>query len=380
MRSLFPPEVRFEGTNPSSFTLLDIFTYDKDVTAGNRSARDILMLHVLSAAYLEGLLPARSWFCVYPSSTPGAVNHQLSDFIEVAKVMTGSSYKDDLLVRATRATDTSRARANGRHGEVTIATQANTVHLNPAHRSALAKGKTVVVFDDFTTDGMSLDWARNLLTTAGATQVIGVTIGKYRKPYTFFTPRAGVAIDPFTPNTTLTPADFTAEQRQVPTGTGPVDHVAETMRRAVNEDTGLPPLGPAPASRTVLTPETRDLLDRLRATSMVRRPIRPGVVESGLKPRNGRQHHVVDFLDQLTKIGLLTWRADYHSSEKMPLWWLSFDGQPCAWWYNTPETEKVIGELCAATGIIWEPVRANFGETERREAVARIEARRAAGE
>ncbi|MER5638218.1 phosphoribosyltransferase [Kitasatospora sp. NPDC002227] len=377
VRSLFPPEVRFDGTNPSSFTLQHVFTYDIDVTAGNRSARDILMLHVLCAAYLEGLLPARAWFCVYPSSTPGAVNHQLADFIKVAKVMTGASYKDDLLVRATQATDTSRARAQNRHGEVTIATQANTVHLNPAHRNTLARGKTVVVFDDFTTEGMSLDWARSLLTEAGATQVIGVTIGKYRKPYTFFSPRPGVEIDPFTPNTSLTPADFTVDQRQVPFGTGPVDLVAETMRRAVAGDTGLPEIDLA-AATTALTPAENELLDGLVAASKVPRPVPTGTVTPMLKRRNGRQQHIMDFLDKLAGLGLLTWRADYHVEQSMPLWWVSLDGKPAVRWYNSREVETLIGELCAVAGIIWEPVLATFGETQRLEAVARIEARRKA--
>lgn len=377
VRSLFDPDESFDGTNPRRFTLKTVFTYDVDVQAGDRNARDILMLHVLCAAYLEGLLPARAWFCVYPSSTPGAVNHQLSDFIEVAKVMTGASYKDDLLVRATQAIDTSRARAARRHGDVTIATQANTVHLNPAYRSALAKGKTVIVFDDFTTEGMSLDWARNLLTKAGATQVIGMTIGKYRKPYTFFTPRPGVTIDPFTPNTGLVPADFTVEPRHFAFGTGPVDLVAETMRRAVAGDTGLPETG-LPATTTQLTPAKNELLDALVAASKVPRRVPPGTVIPMVKRRNGRQQHIMDFLGTLAGRGLLAWRADYHVEESMPLWWVALDGQPAVRWYKSPEVETLIGELCSVAGIIWEPVLAHFGEPARLEAVARIEARRKA--
>ncbi|MEV7581240.1 hypothetical protein [Streptomyces erythrochromogenes] len=242
VRSLFQPDESFPGTSPTSFNLKTVFTYDHKVTIGDGSARDILMLHLLFSAYLDGSLPHRAWFCVYPSSTPGRVNDQLAEFLEPAKVMVGSYYKGDLLVRASKATDTSLARATGRHDTVSIATQANTVHLNPKYRSTV-RGKTVIVFDDFTTEGMSLDWARNLLTKAGARQVIGVTIGKYRKPYTLFTPRPGVTISAFATNA-LTSADFTTEYLSPGFGTGPGDLLRETMSKIITGDTGIPGIGP----------------------------------------------------------------------------------------------------------------------------------------
>ncbi|MFJ9847653.1 hypothetical protein ACIRYZ_46025, partial [Kitasatospora sp. NPDC101155] len=74
--------------------------------------------------------------------------------------------------------------------------------------------------DDFTTAGMSLEWARILLTKAGAAQVIGLTIGKYRKPHTFYIPRPGVVIDPYTTNK-VAPADFQTSDRSPGFGTGP---------------------------------------------------------------------------------------------------------------------------------------------------------------
>lgn len=238
VRSLFQPDETFPGTNPTSFDLKTIFTYDREVTVGDENARDILMVHLLCSVYLDGLLPDHAWFCVYPSSTPGRVNEQLAEFLEIAKVMVGSYYKEDLLVRATRAIDTSRARASGRRDSVSIATQANTVHLNPDYQGKV-RGKTVIVFDDFTTEGMSLDWARNLLTTAGARQVVGVTIGKYRKPYTVFTLRRGLKIDAFAPNS-LTPDDFTIEYLSPGFGTGPVEQFRETMEMLIDGDIGMP--------------------------------------------------------------------------------------------------------------------------------------------
>jgi predicted amidophosphoribosyltransferase len=51
--------------------------------------------------------------------------------------------------------------------------QTNTVRVNPARRNIQSRDdRNVVVFDDFTTTGISLEWARNLLYAAGAGRVV----------------------------------------------------------------------------------------------------------------------------------------------------------------------------------------------------------------
>lgn len=45
----------------------------------------------------------------------------------------------------------------------------------------MIKDRNVIVFDDFTTTGMSLEWARQLLDNAGAKKIILMTVGKYPK-------------------------------------------------------------------------------------------------------------------------------------------------------------------------------------------------------
>lgn len=55
-----------------------------------------------------------------------------------------------------------------------------------------------MIFDDFTTSGKSLDWARNLLYEAGAARVVGLTIGKYGyKPLTEIYEPKGIDIAPY---------------------------------------------------------------------------------------------------------------------------------------------------------------------------------------
>ena len=72
IRSLLPPNVRFPHTAGRTFELQDVFTRGRTITVGAQDARDILMLHLLSSAYLDGTLPHRSLFCVYPSSSPAS--------------------------------------------------------------------------------------------------------------------------------------------------------------------------------------------------------------------------------------------------------------------------------------------------------------------
>ncbi|MGW4956448.1 hypothetical protein ACWEPL_04405 [Nonomuraea sp. NPDC004186] len=377
VRSLLQPAETFPGTSPSSFDLKTVFTYDKEVSVGDRSARDILMLHLLCSAYLDGSLPNRAWFCVYPSSTPGRVNDQLGEFLEVAKVMVGWYYKGDLLVRASQAMDTSLARAAGRHDTVSITTQATTVHLNPEYRSTVV-GKTVIVFDDFTTEGISLDWARNLLAKAGAGQIIGVTVGKYRKPYTLFTPRPGVTINAFAPNA-FTPANFTTAYLSPGVGTGPGDLLRETMSKLIAGETGMPDSGCRPANQPrVAVPST--IPTNVPATGS--RPVPAGRREPMRTYRNGRQRHIGDILNQLAADQLVTWHGEYlyrvGKSSSTALWWISRWGSP-AQWYDSREAEELISQVCEDEGIIWEPVQPNYGESERLEAVQRIERRRAAG-
>lgn len=56
----------------------------------------------------------------------------------------------------------------------------------------------MLVFDDFTTSGKSLEWSRNVLYAAGAARVILLTIGKYSLTYTeVYSPVDGTEIFPY---------------------------------------------------------------------------------------------------------------------------------------------------------------------------------------
>jgi len=196
VRSLLGASVVLPATNPPSFKLQKIFTYGDQVDVNNHPAQNPLMIHAVSSLYLEGLIEFGSLFAVYPSSTPNKISPVLQKFLEPAAKVFHGYFKEDLLIRGAQGLDTSLERAQGRKSNVTFANQTNTVYLNPVYEAKI-KGHTVIVFDDFTTSGMSLEWARNLLEAAGASRIILLTIGKYGTTHTIYVPFLSGLISPF---------------------------------------------------------------------------------------------------------------------------------------------------------------------------------------
>lgn len=199
LRSLLNASAVLPSTEPAStFSLQDVLTYGRQVRVRNVPAQNLLLLHALSSLLLEGLIPRNPAVAVYPSSEPGKTSPVLQSFLELAASFFHGYFRQDLLLRAKPAPDTSLLRARGDRDKVLFTTQANTVHVNPDHRN-LVEGNTVLVFDDFTSSGKSLEWARNVLYAGGAARVIGLTVGKYGyAPRTeMYKPRRGVEISPY---------------------------------------------------------------------------------------------------------------------------------------------------------------------------------------
>lgn len=370
IRSMLPFSARFPRGGGRTFTLQEIFTYGKTVEVGDHDARDVLMLRLLCAAYLDGTLPGQSYFCVYPSSTPAKGNPQLAGFLERAKVMTGSSYKEDLLERVTRAPDTSLERYKRSTGQpttkdISIAAQARTVRINPAYRGKL-QGKTVIVFDDFTTEGKSIEWARALLSQAGAAQVIALTIGKYPSRHTVYRLRPGITIDPFTTND-VTLADFLTTTGTGGAEEGPSLSLTAAMNHFVAAAETQPPAkqDPDPALEDTREARLRPPAGRRSAMSSY---------------KNARQRHLAGMLTelQLGQVYPLVWRGEYlvpaGKTTTTALWWIALPGQ-AEHWYHTAEAEHLVSGICLAAGIVWEPVPAPGGETQLAETLARMEQR-----
>lgn len=206
LRCLLPASVNLPHDS-GWFRLQDIFTYcQTTLTVGGMPAHHLLMLHALSNLYLEGLIRPSVYFCVYPGHVPGKANPVLDSFLSPATAFFSRSYHKQWIRRFKRAPDTSRQRQNGR--QPSFLDQANTVCLDKNARKRMAKRPTVIVFDDVTTDGMSFEWARNLLYKAGARSVVLVAIGKYGWYHRLQAPKPHLTIRPFEEQT-YTAADFT---------------------------------------------------------------------------------------------------------------------------------------------------------------------------
>ncbi|MEU6355204.1 phosphoribosyltransferase [Streptomyces sp. NPDC047072] len=373
IRSLLPPNVRFPRAANQTFELQDVFTRGRTITIGNHDARDILMLRLLSSAYLDGTLPGRSLFCVYPSSNVGKVSAQLAGFLEKAKVMVGSYYKDDLLERVITAPDTSIERVKRNRGEattadITIAAQTRTVRINPKHQGNLT-GKTVVVFDDFTTEGTSIEWARTLLLSAGAAQVIVLTVGKYGSRHTSYELHPGTAIDPFDVND-LTAADFVKTTRAAGAGQGPADSLTAAMNHFI-----------AAAEHQATAEQAPDPVPANAREARLRPPAGRRTAMTDYK--TARQRHLADMLThiQQQQVYPLVWRGEYlipaGKTTTTALWWIALPGQ-VEHWYHTSEAEDLVSTICQVVGIIWEPVPPPGGATQLAETLARMEKRRCA--
>jgi hypothetical protein len=237
VRSLLNASAKLAASSRPSFTLQDVFTYETKVHIDENNARDLLGLHALTSLYSEGLMRPNSFFAVYPSSKPGTVNPVLKQFVQPAARLFKGYYREDIVIRTKQAPDTSlervAAKKEGRQPQVFFETQANSVRLNPYYKapSRLGKpGRHVIVCDDFTTKGMSLDWARALLVTSGASDVTLVTIGKYGSDYSYHVPALGVTIQPFEDGA-YAPGSFTATALPMEWDSTAPGIVAESFRR-----------------------------------------------------------------------------------------------------------------------------------------------------
>jgi hypothetical protein len=150
-----------------------------------------LSLHLLASLYLEGLhrrdragkLP---FWCVYPGHD-GAQTGVLNSFATIAARLFRERYTPDLILRHKPAIKSAYARYH--NVPITIGNQLQTIHINP---QAKIVGRSVLVFDDFTTEAYSFETARNFLLNAGATSVICIAVGKYPGAYYARTLKPGV--------------------------------------------------------------------------------------------------------------------------------------------------------------------------------------------
>jgi hypothetical protein len=199
---------------PKTFSLKDVFTHHKNVQVGGRPARNVLLMHALASARLEGLIPPRALVCLYPGHIPGKFNPEMESYVEIASKAFGTLFKSDLLERTNAAPDTSLERAKKQYRNATFAIQANSVCVNPKYSDSIV-GKPVIVLDEFTTAGNSFEWARLLLLEAGAESVTLISVGKFSNRHAVHRPEEDVWIQPFGAGGGYRDEDFAVEPKIV---------------------------------------------------------------------------------------------------------------------------------------------------------------------
>jgi len=164
----------------------------------------ILFHYFMSQSYLSGLIQSANYVSVYPGHAKGSENPVLSQYSALLQNILATRYLPDLLLRHTDTAPshmTSGANRNVYH-------QLSTVHLNPRYKSRI-RNKKILVLDDFTTSGNSLDTARLMLLQGGATAVVGQALAKFRSGHNVTAVNG--SWNPFAPFT-LSPATVTTAE------------------------------------------------------------------------------------------------------------------------------------------------------------------------
>ncbi|MCO7124765.1 phosphoribosyltransferase [Sporolactobacillus shoreicorticis] len=145
---------------------------------GDRSYFNTLYFHLISGVMKSSDLRNVDIWGIFPTSS-GKVNNEMEELKERCRYLTNKRMKEPLFIRHTsvnRSHDTPYAT---RIKEGCIK-HFNSIILNPFYLYRV-KGKVVCVLDDYITNGISFETARNLLIKAGAQKVILVALGRYKR-------------------------------------------------------------------------------------------------------------------------------------------------------------------------------------------------------
>lgn len=159
--------------------------------------QSLLFLYLVSQIYLSGLSGQIDLITTYPGHRANSRNKLLEGYSREMARTFKDRFIPDLLVRHSDAPESKRQGDNRN-----IFDQFRTIRVNPEYQ---IQGKTILVLDDFTTYGFSLETARRMLIQAGAKYVVGLGIAKFRNAQAVTRIRG--SWDPYIP-CTLQPGDI----------------------------------------------------------------------------------------------------------------------------------------------------------------------------
>jgi hypoxanthine phosphoribosyltransferase len=171
-RSLFHATISLPYNQQEVFTPKDIFLYEKQLYFGKYKTdlvKDIITRLLVKNLWKEGFLTKNSLLLSYPS-------HKVSSENTAFKPIEG--YLTPSLLRWRDTVNKSYLRSIKRHSKITFEEEFNSLVLD-CQKSV--RDKVIVVLDDFSTTGLSLESARNLLVSGEADKVVLCSIGKFCK-------------------------------------------------------------------------------------------------------------------------------------------------------------------------------------------------------
>ena len=157
------------------------YSYDaREAAKFGRGHPDFWIKYLLSAVYFSGLHEQINYIAPYPGHQQGSTSSMETDTVITFAKCFRKSYLPDLIQRHTTSQKSSYARTSGIY--LDHINQLNTIQLNQHplqneqgkryKKSPLGKEKTVLVIDDFCTQGYSLEAARVYIQKTGAKVIL----------------------------------------------------------------------------------------------------------------------------------------------------------------------------------------------------------------
>ncbi|MEH7070748.1 phosphoribosyltransferase [Priestia megaterium] len=184
-----PEDTRVLALTSANTRNYDVNTSEREVLdgfrsllkAGERSYFNTLYFHLISGVMKNPELREVEIWATFPSSSSNKINRELEELKERCRYLTGRRmaaplFKRHLTVGKSHHTnDEERLRVGCKK-------HFDSIVLNDFYKEKnRIRGKVVCVLDDYLTNGISFETARNLLLEAGARKVILVALGRYRK-------------------------------------------------------------------------------------------------------------------------------------------------------------------------------------------------------
>jgi hypothetical protein len=161
-----------------------------------------------SRLYFSGLVDELDYIAPYPGHSPTSQQQVTTEALTILADSLQKRFLPDLILRHAPATKSQTARASGK--VVDHLNQLNTIHLNKAPLKnkrgnryvhiPVRSRKTVLVIDDFCTQGNSFEAARAYLEKAGARAICLGWLKTINTDYLRIVEQPSI-IDPFAPNT-----------------------------------------------------------------------------------------------------------------------------------------------------------------------------------